>query len=138
MASGVGVIQRIVSGVGVAVQRLGVVNAGDDAIRGDEPTDLEIVEPGFVIIETQFIIVFLVREGVVPPRRESGGNVGWAGPPFVILISKNEGNVALPVAHILHRKVSLGKILSHRIRKQPAPFSSRQLLREPRLEISPV
>ena len=117
MAGGIGVIRRIVSGVGVAVQRLGVVNAGDDAIRGDEPTDLEIVEPGFVIIETQFIIVFLVREGVVPPRRESGGNIGWAGPPFVILISKNEGDVALPVAHILHRKASLGKILSHRIRK---------------------
>jgi hypothetical protein len=115
VASGVGVIQRIVSGVGVAVQRLGIVGAGNDAIRGDESTDLRIVEPGFVIIETQFVIVFLVGEGVTQVTQKEIQPL--APQTFVVQISKNKGDVAFMVARILHPKASLGKILSHRIRK---------------------
>jgi len=115
MAGRVSVIQRIVSGVGVAVQRLGVVRAGDDAIGGDEPTDLGIVQPGLVIIEAQFVIVFLVGERVVEAGQDGIGT--FARQPFLVQISKNDGYMAFEFAHILHRKASLGKILSHRIRK---------------------
>jgi len=61
---------------------LGVVNAGDRAIRGDESADLGIVEPGFVIIETQFIIVFLVSEGVQTLEGGSAGSSGSVGHPL--------------------------------------------------------
>ena len=117
MGGGGGVIQTVVSGVAVSVKGLGVVGGLDNRIRGEELAQNRIVEPCPVVVEAELVIVFLVGEGVRTLEGRSAGSSGSVAQPFVVQISKNEGNVALPVAHILHRSASMGKILSHRIRK---------------------
>jgi len=79
MAGRVGLIQRIVSGVAVSVQGLGIVGGLDNRIRGEEFAQNWIVEPGAVIVETELVIVFLVGGGVRALGGRSAGNSGSVG-----------------------------------------------------------
>jgi len=79
MAGGVGLIQRIVSGVAVSVQGLGIVGGLDNRIRGEEFAEDGIVEPCAVIVGTELVIVFLVGGGVGGLGGRSAGDSGLVG-----------------------------------------------------------
>ena len=89
MAGGVIVIQRVVSGVAVSVQGLGIIGGLDNRIRGEEFAEDGVVEPGAVVVEAELVIVFLVGGGVVEAGQEGIGT--FARQHFVVQISKNEG-----------------------------------------------
>ena len=57
--------QGVVSAVAVAVQALGVVGVGYNAVRGYEPADVRIIKPGFVIVKARLRVELLVGELVV-------------------------------------------------------------------------
>jgi hypothetical protein len=68
---------------------LGIVGGLDNRIRGEEFAEDGIVEPGFVVVEPQLVIVFLASGGVVEPGQDGIGT--FARQPFLVQISKNEG-----------------------------------------------
>jgi len=62
MAGRVGVVYRVVTAIGVAIQGLGVVGSLDDRVGGDESSELWIVIPGAVVVEAGGVIKLFAGE----------------------------------------------------------------------------
>jgi len=64
MTRGIGILDRVVISVGIAVVALGVGGVGDDGIGRDEPVNIRTVIPGIHVDQAQVVVMFVA--GVAP------------------------------------------------------------------------
>ena len=91
MPGRVGIPERVVEHVGVAVEGLGVAGPGHHRVRADEPAQGRVVEAHAVIVEAQRGLLALAGEAVV------GGRVAAAGAVSAIRVERTrELGASLP------------------------------------------
>jgi len=75
MAGRILIVYGVIVCIGVSIQQLWIPQFWDDAIGGDKPADLGVIEPGAVIVEAELVMVLFVREFVPAPAKKATESV---------------------------------------------------------------